>query len=207
MAQDRSWLETGYYRSTITAVEPSVPGLVLAVSQTGALTVTNHTDKTVIVIGYEGEAYLRITPAGVEENVVSASSSVNGSLVDGLSQPEEQGSGPREDWRRVSDQPTVTHHDHRIHWMDQQPPPDVAADPRQPRKIFDWTVPLTVDEEPVVVMGTLDWTGRPDASTWTTALAVFAGTTGIAMAVTIAVAMRRNRIAKRVQREPMHVSD
>ncbi|MGH8938718.1 MAG: hypothetical protein ACRDV2_05145, partial [Actinomycetes bacterium] len=83
----------------------------------------------------------------------------------------------------------------------------VAADPRQPRKIFDWTVPLTVDEEPVVVMGTLDWTGRPDASTWTTALAIFAGTTGIAMAVTIAVAMRRNRIAKRVQREPMHVSD
>lgn len=207
MAQDRSLLETSYYRSTITAVEPPVVGLIVAVTDDGALTVTNRTDKTVIVIGYQGEAYLRITPAGVEENVASVSSSVNGSLVEGLSEAEQQRTGSRMEWRHVSDRPAVTWHDHRTHWMDEKPPPDVAADPRQPRKVFDWMVPLTVDEEPVVVSGTLDWTGRPAAGTWTTALAVFAGTAGLSMAVTIAIARRRGRIAKRVQREPMRVSD
>ena len=207
IAQDRSLLETTQYRSTITAVEPSIPGLDLAVIETGALTVTSHIDETVIVIGYEGEAYLRITPAGVEENVAALSSSVNGSLVEDQSQPSEQASGPHEDWRPVSDKPTVTYHDHRTHWMAEQPPPDVAADPGHPHKVFDWTVPLTVDGEPVAVQGTLNWTGLPNPTTWTTVLLAFAGTTAIAMAATIAFVRTKERIAKRVQREPARVGE
>jgi hypothetical protein len=117
--------DSSYYRSTITAIEPSVPGLVLAVTKAGeSITLTNHTGKTVVVIGYAGEDYLRITPAGVEENVASLSSALNGSLIiEGLPQKQEHANQQRPKWRHVSDQPTFTWHDHRIHWMAQQRPP------------------------------------------------------------------------------------
>jgi hypothetical protein len=93
-----------------------------------SLTLTNQTGKTVVVIGYAGEAYLGITPTGVDENVASLSSSLNGSLIiEGLPQPQEQPNQQRPDWRHVSDRPTFTWHDHRIHWIAQQRPPVVAG--------------------------------------------------------------------------------
>jgi hypothetical protein len=82
MAHGRSLPDSSHYRSSIVAIQPPIPGLVLAVTKAGeSLTLTNHTGKTVMVIGYAGEAYLRITPTGVDENVTSLSSSLNGSLI------------------------------------------------------------------------------------------------------------------------------
>jgi hypothetical protein len=60
---------------------------------------------------------------------------LNGTLViEGLPQPQEQANQAHQEWRHVSDQPTFTWHDHRIHWMAQQRPPVVAADPRHAHK-------------------------------------------------------------------------
>jgi hypothetical protein len=116
MAHGRSLPDSSHYRSTVTAVEPSVPGLVLTVTKAGeSLSLTNHAGKMVVVIGYAGEDYLRITSTGVDENIASLSSSLNGSLIiEGLPQPQEHQQHPQ--WRHVSNQPTFTWHDHRIHW-------------------------------------------------------------------------------------------
>jgi hypothetical protein len=201
--------DSTYYRSTITAIEPSIPGLVLAVTKAGeSVTLTNHTGKTVVVIGYTGEDYLRITPTGVDENIASLSSSLNGSLIiEGLPQEKEQANQQRPKWRHVSDQPTFTWHDHRIHWMAQQRPPVVAADPHHAHKVFAWKIPLTVNGEPVTVKGELDWKGIQGLSTFVIVLIALASTTGVAMAVAIAVTMRKEYLATRAQADPADVRD
>jgi hypothetical protein len=119
LAHSRPVPDSSYYRSAITAIQPPVPGLALAVTRAdGSLTLTNHTGKTVVVIGYAGEAYLRITPTGVDENVASLSSWLNGRLP----QPPAQTNQQVPQWRHVSDHPTFTWHDYRTHWMGQQRP-------------------------------------------------------------------------------------
>jgi hypothetical protein len=202
LAHSRPLPDSSHYRSTITAIQPRVPGLALAVTGTdGSLRLTNHTGKTVVVIGYAGEAYLRITPSGVDENVASLSSWLNGRL------PQPPASQQVPQWRHVSDQPTFTWHDYRTHWMGLQRPPVVAADPHHPHKVLDWTVPLTVDGKPVAVKGSLNWTGLSSLSTFVIALIAVACAAGVALAVAMVVAVRKERAGTRAPHEPIHASD
>lgn len=208
LAHSRPLPDFNNYRSTITAIQPPVPGLAVAVTRAdGALTLTNRTGKTVVVIGYAGEAYLRITSTGVDENVASLSSWLNGRLPQSQSQSQAQGSQQAPQWRHVSDQPTFTWHDYRTHWMGQQRPPVVAADPHHPHKVLDWAVPLTVDGMPVTVKGSLNWTGLAGLSTLAIALIAIGGTAGVALAAAMAVVVRKERAKTRVPPEPIHVSD
>jgi hypothetical protein len=196
--------DSSYYRSAITAIQPSIPGLVLAVTKAGeSLTLTNQTGKTVIVIGYAGEDYLRITPTGVDENIASLSSSLNGSLIiEGLPQKQDQQNQQRPKWRHVSDRPTFTWHDHRIHWMASQRPPVVARDPHHAHKVFTWKIPLTVNGQPVTVHGELDWKGSPGLTTFVIVLIVVGVASGAVMAVAIAASMRKEYLATRPTAEP-----
>ena len=188
--------DANYYTSTITSVTPTVSGLDFSLVKNGeSITLTNHTGQTVIVLGYTGEDYLRITPTGVDENVNSLSSFLNGSLIiSGLPQENGQGSGPKPpEWKHVSNQPSYTWHDHRMHWMATQRPPVVAANPRVPHTVFDWSMDLTVGSEPVVVKGTLRWIGAPPVSGKTLALIVTIGTVALAAGglIAVRVGMRR----------------
>lgn len=196
--------DSNYYRSAITAIDPPTPGLVLAVTKAGeSITLTNHTGKTVVVIGYAGEQYLRITPAGVEENIASLSSVLNGSLIiEGLPQKQDQGNQQRPKWRHVSDRPSFTWHDHRIHWMASQRPPVVARDPHHAHKVFAWKIPLTVNGQPVTVHGELDWKGLPGLTTFVIVLIAVGVASGVGLAAAMTVAMRKEYLAARPRAEP-----
>ncbi|MGZ4626543.1 MAG: hypothetical protein ACXV3S_09700, partial [Kineosporiaceae bacterium] len=159
--------DAAYYTSKVTSVSPATTGLELQLTRAGeSITLTNHTGSTVEVLGYTGEEYLRFTSAGVEQNKNSLSAFLNGSLIiQGLPQqlgPTSPNQPPT--WQHVSDTPTYTWHDHRIHWMALQRPPAVAADPARPHHVFDWALQLEVANHPVTVKGTLDWTGIPGVS-------------------------------------------
>ncbi len=197
MAHGGSVPDSRHYRSTITAIKPPVAGLVLSVTKAGqSLTLTNRTGRTVIVLGYAGEAYLRFTPTGVDVNVYSLSSSLNGNLVmEGLPQLRAAADPQQVAWWHVSDQPRFTWHDHRIDWAAQRRPPVVAADPRHSHKVLDWTVPLTVDGEPVAVHGVLEWTGLARFSVLQIVLFGVAVIVGLALAVVmVKVAFRRHAV-------------
>jgi hypothetical protein len=75
------------------------------------------------------------------------------------------------------------------------------------REVLGWTVPLTVDGEPVAVKGSLSWTGLAGLSTFAITLIAAGGTAGVALAVAMAVVVRKERAGKRVPHEPRHVSD
>jgi len=204
--------DANYYHSKITSITPAVPGLSISLQRSGAsIQVTNRTGGTVMIYGYAGEEYLRMTSSGVDENVNSLSTSLNGSLIiQGLPQQLIQGSSAPKPvlWKHVSNSDTVSWHDHRMHWMAQQRPPVVAADPRHAHKVFDWSMYLGVDDRPVTVRGTLTWVGAPVLTGRTVALVVAIGTASIAVAALIGMpivaARRRSGAPARDDLIPTH---
>lgn len=67
---------------------------------------------------------------------------------------------------RVRPGATTRWHDHRVHWMNDNRPPEVAADPSQTHRIRDWVVPLRIGPSTVEARGTLDWLPPPEPGTW-----------------------------------------
>jgi hypothetical protein len=82
-------------------------------------------------------------------------------------------------WERNGRGPSARWHDHRTHWMGNEDPPAVHADPRSAHRIEAWQVPLLVGGRPVTVTGDLTWI--PPPRPWLP-LAV-AGTLGAAVVV------------------------
>jgi len=174
-----------YYRAEIKAMTPSVPGLTAKVDPTGEwIELSNAGPSSVIVLGYSKEPYLRLTPTGSDENEISQTTFLNQALFATL--PSADAAAHAEPvWKRISDDGTARWHDHRIHWMGQTRPPQVAADPATPRVVGTWTVYGTADGKPFTVKGELRWLGkRPEGmSVGQIVLWVVLG----AMAVTIGV--------------------
>lgn len=117
--------------------------------------VSNETPKTLIVLGYVREPYLRIDGSGVAQNSFSPTLQLNQSLFGDLSQLDD--SSLPASWTHTSDTHEVRWHDHRIHWMTADRPPVVKKNPSQPHLIGTWNVHMTLGEQPVTVQGTLSW--------------------------------------------------
>lgn len=133
----------------------SVPGVTVRVVEGGArLELRSVTDRTVVVLGLQGEPFLRIGPDGVAENRRSptwaASRSLTGRAADEADQP--GGAAAAEpDWRRVSTQRTVRWHDERARELPAR----------------SWSVPLEVDgTTPGIVRGTVRRADPPPTGWW-----------------------------------------
>ena len=149
-----------YYRSAVAQTVPPVSGLNVSARATGLVTVVNLTGRTVVVLGYANEPYLRISAAGVDENINSLSAKLN--TVQGQSTaPNLSGTSGPAQWRHLSDGSSVTWRDYRTHWSSRKRPPIVAADPRHPHPVFDWAMRLLVENQQVLVTGAVQWTGAP----------------------------------------------
>jgi len=68
---------TGYV-STVSAVVPNVLGVnALVLGGDDRLRISNYSGKTVVVLGYEGEPYLRFDSKGVWANTLSPAAHLN----------------------------------------------------------------------------------------------------------------------------------
>ncbi|MEU1396137.1 hypothetical protein ABZ403_08735 [Micromonospora zamorensis] len=157
------------YRTRTTGVAPARPGLEVRVVEAGArLELTNRTGRTVEVIGYSGEPYLRVGPDGIFENSRSPATYLNRTITGDTALPAEADPAAPPSWRRIDDGPTARWHDQRALWQESAPPEAVRAAPDREHRVRDWTVPLRDGADPVVIGGTLDWVPPPDAYTWWT---------------------------------------
>jgi hypothetical protein len=145
-----------HYRTRLDGLAPPVAGLTATVDPRGEwIQVTNATGKTLTILGYAHEPYLRITPAGVEQNATSPTVTLNQSLFADISQALTRQAAPQ--WLPMSPGNQARWHDHRIHWMGAVRPPAVQAHPRTAQLIGTWTVRMTLESQPIDVTGTLNW--------------------------------------------------
>jgi hypothetical protein len=144
------------YRSTITEAV-AVPGGRLRIVEAGGRIELTSPRVTVVVLGYEGEPYLRVGPDGVEENRRSPASYLNASRTGGDEPPAGADAGAAPRWVRVSTSSTARWHDHRAHFM--------GGDPLEER-VTPWEIDLVVDGSPRTLAGELVHVDGPSSVPW-----------------------------------------
>jgi hypothetical protein len=181
------------YRSNITGVTPSVPGLSFQVLEfADRILLTNHTGKTVTIYGYEGEPYARVLANGtVEQNVRSPATYLNTNFYAQVTVPPSASASDPPQWQVIDRTGQFEWHDHRIHWMSPVPPAKVK-NKSQRTLIFNWQVPIAVGSTKGAIAGQLYWT--PESSKAPTAV-IIAGV-AIALAGLLFVLFVRRRRAR-----------
>jgi len=141
----------GYTSTVVRIVDAN--GVDATASADGHFVFTAPGDRTVVVHGYEGEPYVKFQNGTIYVNRRSPTAYVN----DEKSPPAEASANAKAEWVARDEGLTYTWHDHRTHWMGEEPPPAVESEPKQGHHIRDWIVSGTVDGKRFVVDGSLDW--------------------------------------------------
>lgn len=171
--------EPSSYRGEITNVSPQIPGVTFTlVDAADRIEVRSTSDTPVIIYGYQHkepgdrDQYLKVSKDGVWVNTESQAGYLNQTLYgSGDAVPErlrnDLGDGEPV-WEKVSDEGVYRWHDHRIHWMSEDPPPQVAADPGSEHHIIrDWTIYAKFGDHPESTLtGQLYWVPANPAPWW-----------------------------------------
>ncbi|HEX5308447.1 MAG TPA: hypothetical protein VFW38_05130 [Solirubrobacteraceae bacterium] len=180
------------FRSYITAIVPSFPGLQVEVLEfADRLILRNHTGKTVTVYGYSGEPYARVQPDGTtEQNTRSPAVYLNTSFYANVTVPPGANAADPPAWTVVDRTGELEWHDHRIHWMSPATPPEVK-DTAKRTKIFDWRVPIRVGTRSGAIEGMLFWV--PEEGTKTPLAAIVALVAIVLGGLAFVLVVRRRR--------------
>jgi hypothetical protein len=188
----------GDYTSGVTHVDPPTSAVsVKVVGGDGFLELTVARGHDVIVDGYSGGPWLHVRPDGtVEENQNSPATYQNATRFGAPVPPNITADTETKEppvYKTVATGGVYAWHDHRIHWMSPQPPPNVT---RGDLVYPDWTVPMIVDGAAVTVHGRLVYVKAISPIPWF-ALAIVAlvavvvvgrGTSTLVASVAIALA-------------------
>lgn len=160
------------YASVIRSA-PDLPGVTWRVlGNDEYLEIANTSAAEVVVLGYEGEDYLRVGPDGVFENRNSPAAYLNADRFGQSSVPPDADAEAEPDWVQVSGATSHLWHDHRAHWMAFEPPQPVQQDPSVERVVLEWEVPFRYDGAEQMVTGDLSWIPPTSALPWLLGAAV-----------------------------------
>lgn len=145
---------SGRYVSQVTGVVPAVTGLTAQVEGNG-LMLMNHGSATATVLGYAGEPFLTIGPAGVRENTASVTSAVlaRKSLAGRPAQPAARTA--KATWTSRGKDTHYRWADLRVQW--QQPDRAPAVRPASGDVVGAWEIPVKVGTRTVAVRGVVRW--------------------------------------------------
>ncbi len=150
------------FRSEITSITPKADadGLEVEIQNfDDNVQLVNRTGKEVVIRGYDGEPYVRMSPDGaVEVNLNSPAYYLNQDRFADVAVPDRADAKAPPEWKQVDDTGLFSWHDHRSHYMGLNTPPQVDDESAE-TKVFDYSIPVSVDGNPVEVNGTLTWVG------------------------------------------------
>ncbi len=155
------------YKTTLRAVTPSIAGVKLKVIEAGSrLELTYTGAKTVYVLAFTGERYLRVDRRGIFENLNSPYTYIN-KTRDGVEPPGSVDPRKPPEWNKVSGGRVARWHDHRVHHMGDIDPPQVRRAPGDRHVIIpDWQVSITDGTTTAVARGDLVWVPGPSPIPW-----------------------------------------
>jgi hypothetical protein len=156
------------YRTTVAPVSPAAKGIVVrSVDLGNRLELENATRHDVIVLGYDGEPYLRVGPRGTFENTHSPATYLNRSTNTVPSTlPAEADATAAPAWRKLSSSSTARWHDHRAHWMGTSVPGVVARDRGSSHLIQRFTIRLRTQGRTLAARGEVVWEPGPSPWPW-----------------------------------------
>ncbi|MGH3785991.1 MAG: hypothetical protein ACRDRG_05435 [Pseudonocardiaceae bacterium] len=145
------------YRAVVTGIRPAVPTMAVTLGIGGQwVRVTNQGAAEIVVVGYRGEPFLRLSQNRVQVNELSSTAAETGQIL-GVAAPADPATEPR--WAHLRDGESATWTDARIDV------PDDAA-----RASESWELPLVVDGQQVTVAGTRDRVSPPSPWPWVAVL-------------------------------------
>ncbi len=145
------------YQVTLTGIQPAVPTVGVTVGVGGQwVRVRNQGAAEIVVVGYRGEPFLRLSSHRVEVNQLSSTAAETGQIpgVPASADPSDKPS-----WMQLRDGDSATWTDNRI---DPQPQGDEQRQPEQASG--SWKLPLVIGGRQVTVLGT--WERVPPPSPW-----------------------------------------
>jgi len=152
------------YRSTITGVDPGMPGLRFKILYgDDQVWLDNRSGKTVVIDGYADEPYLRFSPGGIYVNINSPAGYLNQDRYARVKPPKSANPKARPNWEKLAGGNVWAWHDHRIHYMSPIPPPQIKSSPRKPHHVFDWKVQAAENGKPFLISGSLDYKPPPES--------------------------------------------
>lgn len=172
------------YRSEIVSITPAVAGIeVEVVGGDAFIELSVAPGIEVVVLGYQGEPYLRFAPDGtVQENLRSPTRYLDDDRYgEGEIAADADATAPPE-WTAIGDGGRWAWHDHRTHWMSTVPPLGL----QRGDQVLDDVVPLVVDGIDVEVAVVSYWMPAPSLLP-----AIVGGLLGIAGALGLMIARRR----------------
>ena len=131
------------YRSEIIEVDPPAAGIELTMIGGDAfIELAAEPGTEVLVVGYEGEPYLRFEADGtVLQNERSPARWLNDDRYGDTELPPEASADAEPEWVEVATNGTFAWHDHRTHWMNPSRPP--GSEPGD--TVLEAVVPVVVD--------------------------------------------------------------
>lgn len=120
--------------------------------------------EAVVVLGYAGEPYLRLSPAGAFGRTRARPPSTPTATASASPRAADPDTPP--DWRLISSSPVAVWHDHRAHWMSRAQPAGARRDPGRPQEVQRWEIPMRVGSAPASITGRLDYLPPPAAWPW-----------------------------------------
>jgi len=159
------------YRTTVVSVAPEIDGLVVTIEGGDAFVrLTAPDDTEVIVYGYAGEPYLRFSRTGeIATNRFSSATYENEQRYGAVEVPGFVDYSAAPEWDNVASGRTWAWHDHRSHWMDDEPL--IGLEPGESLPLQ--TIPITVDGRPVGI--TVETTLVASPSWWPAAIGILIG--------------------------------
>jgi hypothetical protein len=181
------------FQSEVLSVQPEVDEIAVTVLDgDDRLRIENESGTELVVLGYDGEPYLRIGAGGVHRNQRSPAAYLNRDRFARSPVPLRADPAAEPVWRRVSQRPVWQWHDHRIQWMGAGPPAQVREAPEETHMIFDWQVPARLGERALTVSGRLDYVPpEEDGTPW--ALVAAVAITGAAAVLALGLLLLRLR--------------